>query len=378
MAFMVMNAKAKKTKAKKTKITYIITLAEIGGAQSNLCELLSQLHNRFELSLIVSQEGYVTDVAGKLGVPVFLNRFLKREISVINDIRAFLKMNSFLRKIRPDIVHLHSSKAGIIGRLSCSYLSIPAIFTAHGWGFTEGVPSLRRYIALFAEKLVGPCSCHIITVSEYDRKLALKYKVIEAGKISVIHNCIADLQFERTISAQRIQIVMVARFAHPKNHDVLFNTLKSLEYLKWELQLVGDGPLLADCKRRVEDLGLSSRIHFQGAHSQVPLVLANSHIFVLTSQYEGFPICIVEAMRAALPIIASNVGGVSEAVTDWENGYLVPSDREDLLRKYLEILITNEVLRSKMGTLSRIRFESDFTSVKMTEKTISVYEKCLK
>lgn len=362
----------------RIKLTYIITSAKFGGAQSNVFELLSKLHQRYELSLIAGDIGYLTDAAVDYGIPVFINRHLNRKLNVIEDMRGYFEIKSVLRQIEPDIVHLHSSKAGILGRISAHQLGIPVIYTAHGWGFTAGVPFLRRYIALMAEKLTVKFVNQIITVSYYDFNLAVKHNICQPSKLKVIHNGIPDLNYEQTIDGNDVQLVMVARFLYPKNHMLLFEALQTIKDLNWKLTLIGDGPLLKDCKLRVEKLGLSSKIQFQGAHSQVAQVLANSHVFVLISFFEGFPISILEAMRAGLPVVASDVGGISESVKDSENGYLVVNNKIKILTERLEKLIKDKSLREKMGRDGRGKYEDLFYSEKMIQETEMIYESVLK
>jgi glycosyltransferase involved in cell wall biosynthesis len=172
------------------------------------------------------------------------------------------------------------------------------------------------------------------------------------------------------------RLVMVARFRQPKDHALLLRALAGVEE-DYRLQLVGDGPLMHYAMHLSEALGIDGRVEFLGLRGDVKELLAQAQVFVLASNYEGFPISIVEAMRAGLPVVASDVGGVSESVCDGENGFLVPRGDMPTLRNRLQKLISNATLRERMGAASRRRYVEEFTVERMVSKTLAVYEKVL-
>ncbi len=143
---------------------------------------------------------------------------------------------------------------------------------------------------------------------------------------------------------------MVARFQEPKDHIGLFRALAALKTRDWSLELIGGGPLLAKMRTLAADLGLEQQLIFSGECTDVEVRLAKAQIFILLSRREGFPRSILEAMRAGLPVIASNVGGICEALTHGGNGYLLPAegDTESLLQ-FLLPLLDSPALREKMG-----------------------------
>jgi glycosyltransferase involved in cell wall biosynthesis len=168
---------------------------------------------------------------------------------------------------------------------------------------------------------------------------------------------------------------MVARFDRQKDHLTLIKAFQNL--LGAQLYLVGDGPKLEEVKSLVKQLGIADRVQFFGYCDKVAEILAQVQIFTLISHWEGFPRSIIEAMRAGLPVVASNVGGVAEAVVDGVTGYCVPRGDVDLLQNRLSTLIYNAELRSEMGSRGRQRYESEFTFQRMFEQTFQVYEKVL-
>ena len=362
------------------RLLTIITLPDQGGAQIHLLSLLRGLGGRgISITLATSREGFLTQKARAIGINVHVIPRLIHSPSFYKDTLALLDIVKLLRVLKPDILHLHSSKAGALGRVAARLCKIPAVFTAHGWAFTEGASLKQKLLSIPAEAIVARLGGHIITVSRYDYELALRYRVASAKQMTVVHNGIPDVDCRADPSMRSVpRIVMVARFSPPKDHALLLKALSHLRHESWQLDLVGDGPLLASVSRLANELGLGERVRFLGARSDIPGILAGSDVFVLTSRYEGFPISILEAMRAGLPVVASDVGGVSEAVLDGETGFLIGRGDRKALHDRLKTLLVNPQLRGRMGKEGRRRYEQLFTLDRMVNKTLRVYEHVLK
>jgi len=170
---------------------------------------------------------------------------------------------------------------------------------------------------------------------------------------------------------------MVARFEKQKDHSTLIRALEGLKNLKWELGLVGDGPLFEDTRDMVHQFNLEDRVKFLGRRSDVPEILSKADIFVLASFWEGFPRSILEAMRASLPVVASTVAGVPEAVDDGETGFLVKPGSVDQIQDRLQLLIQDSGLRERLGKNARLKYEKYFTFERMARKTLDIYETVL-
>ncbi|MQT71441.1 glycosyltransferase, partial [Pseudomonas sp. FSL R10-0071] len=169
-------------------------------------------------------------------------------------------------------------------------------------------------------------------------------------------------------------IIMVARFEKPKNQTAVLQALAAIEIQNWHLELVGDGPELAKCVLLAEQLNIARKVTFSGACSDVAVRLGNSDIFVLTSDWEGLPLTILEAMRSSLPVIASDVGGVAESIDDGVTGILVPRDYTVALRNAFVQLLQSQGERESMGYKAREKFEQEFTFDLMLRKTLDVYQ----
>lgn len=362
------------------KIAYVITRScEIGGAHIHIRDLSSWLqHQGHEVKVFVGGEGVFIDLLEKASLSHFQLKYMKRPISPFNDVIAIKELANALKAFQPDIVSAHSAKAGIIARLACANTGLPCVFTAHGWSFTDGVKWPASLIFRSLEKLLAPLSKAIITVCENDKALALEKKVTRADKIKTIHNGMPEIDTSifntsHLPAADSPTIVMVARFEEQKDHRTLVNALASLNDLPWNLQLVGDGPFQEEIKMLARGYGLEDRIQYLGRRQDIPEILDSADVFVLTTNWEGFPRSILEAMRAGLPVIATEVAGIPESVKDQVTGYLVPPGDSELVSQRIRQLLESEDLRKKLGAKGREHFEANFTFEKMANATLDLY-----
>jgi glycosyltransferase involved in cell wall biosynthesis len=174
-----------------------------------------------------------------------------------------------------------------------------------------------------------------------------------------------------------VHVIMVARFESPKDQNLLVRAMSQLQDLPWTLELVGEGPTRTATEKLVAELHLERRVSFPGACTDVPARLARSDIAVLASHWEALPLTILEAMRAALPVIASNVGGVPELIEHNVNGLLVAKASAEELAQALRTLITQPELRRRMGSCGRQRYEREFTQELMAQRLANIYETCI-
>ncbi|CAG9434803.1 TPA: glycosyltransferase family 4 protein [Providencia alcalifaciens] len=371
------------------KIVYVITKAdEIGGAQTHVRDLAKEFKNEGnEVIIIVGEEGIFTKQLQEISISTIILNDLQRNISIFKDISCAIKLRKLIISLNPDIVALHSSKAGIIGRLSLVATKIPVIFTAHGWAFTDGIPANKKYIYIFIEKIFSRLADKIITVSNKDKELAIKYKVSSENKQIVIHNGIPDSIMQKNNAEKnnyngfdnnKVQLISIARFSKQKDHITLFHALKKITYKNWHLKLVGKGPLLDEMIVLSNSLGLSNNITFCGEREDIEHLLVTSDIFLLSTNWEGLPISIIEAMRAGLPIISTDVGGVNELISDNNNGYLVKSKDSSQLARKIESLLLSKERRETFGMKSRELFINKFHISSMYIKTKNTYEAVIK
>lgn len=363
------------------KILYVITRSDVmGGASVHLLDLVEGMSTRgHHTEVLVGGEGIFVEKCRDRGIRVTSLNNLVRPVNPLKDLLCFFELFNKLKRSRPDIVHLHSSKAGILGRMVCKLLGFPCVFTAHGWAFTEGVARNKRYAYTFIEKLMAPLAKKIIAVSDYDKKLALNCGVSNESQLITIHNGVKSFHDKESLKPTGlVQLVMVARFDAPKDQELLIKAMAMVKSPNWALTFVGDGPNLNSCISLAQKLDLSKQLKFVGHSDNIAEHVNSSHIFILLSHWEGLPLTILEAMSAALPIIASNVGGVAETF-DPSCGILVDNNDISSIASEIDNLIINTNLRNKMSRASLLRYEEKFSSEMMLSKTELIYmEVCIK
>ncbi|MCT3200131.1 glycosyltransferase family 4 protein [Limosilactobacillus reuteri] len=364
------------------KILYFITTSNWGGAANHvyeLCRYEVQQGNR--VYLIVGSKGELYDRVKKLNVHVLVVDSVKRNISPFNDIKSIFKIRKIIKKINPDIIHLHSSKAGVIGRLACYKLkNVQVIFTVHGWSFTDGIPSkMKKNLYKIIEKCVAPLTDYFICVSEYDKNLGLRDNILKhkENNYSVIHNGTRISQRKRVLDNRnnKLNLIMTARFSSQKNQRALIKAVSNLDQNKYKLSFIGNGPTEKECKNLCKELNLTTSVDFLGFKDNVGDYLDKNDIFVLSSYYEGLPISIIEAMAHGLPVIASNVGGNSELVENKINGFLV-NDEDELLNS-IKFFINNPQKIREMGKKSKDIYMNEFTLEKNLKSIDSIYNKLI-
>ncbi|MDQ3223288.1 MAG: glycosyltransferase family 4 protein, partial [Gemmatimonadota bacterium] len=330
-------------------------------------------------TVITSGSGPFVEALRAQEVPTVILRHLSVPIGPLRDWRALREIRATLTALRPDLLTTHSSKAGVLGRVAGRSLGIPVVFTAHGWAFTPGIPPFHAAVYRQIERLAGPLSSRIITVSEFDRRLALDARIAGAERVVTVHNGIPDVTPTLRADPGRTpaRLVMVARFEAQKDHPTLLRALAGLQQHSWQLDLIGNGPLMSEMESLASTLGIAARVRFLGQRMDVDRILAQAQVGLLVTNWEGFPLSILEAMRAGLPMVASSVGGIEESVLDGETGFLVPRGGVEPLQERLAQLLTDPGLRVRLGTQGRAHYEQHFTLSHCVTRTLAVYEDVL-
>ena len=355
------------------RVLLVITRGEAGGAQVHVVDLITALRRRVAFTVVVGEAGFLTEALETLGVPVHLLAALQREIALSTDLTAVGALRSLIRSVRPHLVHTHSTKAGLLGRIAARLEGVPAIHTAHAWSFSDGIPWRRKAFAVPLEAVAGRLTARFVVVSEADREVGLRYRVARDNQVRVVHNGVVDTALRAQPDAGEPPVLtMVARLAAPKDHLLLLRALAGVD-LPWHLRLVGDGPDRPAIEAAIQSLGLADRVALLGVRRDIPELLAASDVGVLISRQEGFPLVVLEAMRAGLPVVASDVGGIREAVVTEKTGLLVARGDEHGLRGALARLLGDPALRRTMGAAGRRAYEAGFTVDQMVAGTASVY-----
>jgi glycosyltransferase involved in cell wall biosynthesis len=340
---------------RKPRLLMLITLSELGGAQTAVALLLPGLVGQFEVTLAAWGSGPLRDAAEAAGARYVELRQIRRRIDPWHDALALVELIRLCRKVRPQIVHAHSSKMGVLGRLAAWLAQVPVrVLTVHGWSFAA-YNGLARSLFLSIERLMRPLTTTVVCVAEATRREGLAAGTCDPQRTVVIHNAV-DVRSFRPTSREggTVEVVGVGRFAYPKDFTTLLDAL-TLVAAPCRVRLAGDGPDLGAVASALTRNGLSHRVELLGARADVPDLLASSDVFVLSSRSEGFPVSVLEAMAAGLPVVAPDVGGVGEAVEDGETGFLVPAADAEALAGALERLLVDGELRRRLGAAGRAR-----------------------
>lgn len=362
------------------KILYLVTKSDLGGVSKYLLEIVNNLPEGYTPYFIMSSAGFFSEELCKLGFEknIYFVKMTNSIIDVKTHILSNLKTLSLIFKIKPDIIHCNSTTAGIVGRI-CGFLTgTPVVFTAHGWAFTSGTNKKKQIFYKILETLLAIFTKKIICVSEYDRQIALDVMPFFDNKLVTIHNGISDIsnEFKKSeFSKDKLKIVMISRFCPQKDPYTLIKAVSELnnEGYNVVLDLFGYGEELDKVLATIENTDCSN-INYTGEISDVTPILKNYDVYSLISNWEGLPIGIIEAMRAGLPILVSDVGGNSECVKD--NGFLVKrqdvSDCKIQLKKFLD----NKDNLQEFAKNSRCFFEEEFNTKNVQNKTMKVYYDC--
>lgn len=364
------------------RIAYILTKSSpLGGAQVHVRDLAQYMKSLgHEVHIVVGGQtlrdsGLASQFAAA-GISTGEVVSLRNTATPLHDAIALHQVRKELAAFRPDLVATHSSKAGVLGRAAARSLRIPVTFTVHGWAFTEGVPRRQAFVYRLIETLMSRFTDRIIAVSDADRDLAIGLGVARPERITTIHNGVHDVpvRLRATPGVDSNRLVKVARFDKQKDHRTLLLALHGLKDLPWTLDLIGDGPQLNGIRMLTRDLRLENRVRLLGQCNDVAERLATYQCALLISNWEGLPLSILEAMRAGLPVISSDVGGCREAVSHGESGFLVPRGDVRGLQYQLRRVLCDPSLRSNLGANGRRIFEERFQVEQMMDKTVSLYK----
>jgi len=401
------------------RVCHVITHLAAGGAQLNTLHTVSHLDPaRYEVSLITGVRGELVPFLDDLGgVTVIREPALVREVRPHLDYRACRSIARHLRRLRPDIVHSHTPKAGILGRWAARSVGVPVrVHTHHGFGFHDDQSWIAYNLFLGSERLARRVTTHAIVVSEENRTRAIRLGVVDRDACTLIRSGVAlepyhemweaalhapDRRREMRGRAKRgfdvapdVGVVTMVAGLRPVKAPVdvvrLGARLREIPGRSLELWLVGDGELRRDVEAGARELGLKERagagdgrhargvgLRLWGHRNDVPRFLEATDLLLLTSRWEGMPRVFPEAMAAGLPIVANAVGGCGDAVTDGENGFLVERDDLDTMARRVARLIDDPDEADRFGARSAGRF-AEFDIDEMMRRQDTLYQELVR
>lgn len=340
------------------KILQVITLSELGGAQSVVVNLSNALCCQHEV--VVAAGGSNGGMWELLDCKITKEPIncLKRELSLFYDLLTLFLLLKLYFKYKPDIIHLHSSKIGILGRIAFPKNKI--VYTVHG--FDSIRIAYNKYLSI--ERLLQNNCKAIVAVSEYDRINLLKENI--QSNIHLIHNGInkpLDLYIleDLPFSSFEKKVLCIARAAKPKRMDIFIETAKLLP--QYAFIWIGN---IEKIESPLPNIFFMGNIPNAGKYNHIV------DLFMLSSDFEGLPVVILEAMACGKPIVASKVGGISEIVIDGRNGYVVDNIPDAFADKIRYILDNSDICHD-FGAYSRKFFDENLTIDKMVNKYVNIY-----
>lgn len=378
--------------SKIIKILYLVTQSEFGGAQRYIFDLVTNLSaNNYQIEVAAGGNEELFFQLKEKNIKTYQLKNLVREINPVKDLLAYFEIKKFLKEIKPDILHLNSSKAGVIGAVAGKHCNIKKIiYTVHGFVFEEPLPIWKKLFYYWAEKFSAQYKDTLICVSEFDHQIGIQKKIAPEKKLITINNGISEINFlskemakqklftsnQQLVTSNQPLVGTIAHFYPTKGLIYLVQAAKIvIERLpETTFAIIGDGQQRKLLQTKIKKLHLAKNFLLLGAKNQAWQYLPAFDIYVCCSVKEGFPFSILEAMAAGLPIVSTKVGGISEMIQNEKTGLLVePAKPQNLAEAIIKIL-KNKNLAEKIGYQAQIEVKQKFSLTKMITETEKIYQ----
>ncbi len=358
------------------QILHVITRGDVGGAQTHVVELAAAQAALGDVaSIMTGCDGPAMDRARALGIDVEIVPSLADARASGSLRNAYRDLDRRLTAVDADIVHSHSSHAGLLARAVCRRRGLVSVYTAHGWPFQKGATWRQRLSSLAGEAVGGRLGDAVICLTDAEAARARRARVVAPDRVWVVPNGIVDVpESSRRLAGTTtgpIGLVMVARFAPPKMQFELIGALAGVADRDWTLTFVGDGPGRVTCEALAARLH-GDRVRFLGHRDDVVEILAANDVALLWSRYEGMPMALLEGMRAGLCCVSSDLPGSRVLFGSPPAGLLV--DGQPALVAGLRELFDDPGRIDALGARARDRYERSYTAGAMAQAVRTVYE----
>lgn len=383
------------------RVIHIITRMIIGGAQENTLFNCLDLHRDYHDDVLLvtgpslGPEGDLLTQGRAGDLPIQLVPELIRAINPIKDWQALQSLRRAIRSFKPDVVHTHSAKGGLLGRRAAFQERVPVIVhSVHGAPFHPYQSALARNLFRLCETKAANWCDRMISVADAMTDLMVDARVAKPEKFTTIYsgmdvepflNAEQDRDATRAslnIKPQHVVIGKIARLYHLKGHEDLITAAPALiaSWPQVRFLLVGDGILRATLQQRIDSMGLSNHFIFTGLvpPSEVPRMIGAMDALVHTSYREGLARALPQALIAGRPVISYDIDGAREVTIDNETGFLVPPGDTNRLSQRLIEVVSDRAGRERMGAAGRDRFTDRFRHQTMTREIRALYEEILR
>lgn len=353
-----------------TKKTIVHIAQSAGGVAEYLYMFFKNFKDEnYENVLIVSEdyknqlERFKTYTSNIYIVPMV------REVEAKKDIKSIIKVRKILKQIKPDIVYLHSSKAGAIGRIALAFnFKTKILYNAHGWYFNAQISDKKKKLFALIERILAIKTDKIINISKSEYDSALKYKIAPEKKMCIIENGIDFTKFQNNdkyreetrkkydITENEIVIGVVGRLTEQKDPITMIKAfeLVNKENNNTRLMYVGSGELEEDVRQYAKEHNILDKVIITGWVDNVEKYIPAFDIAVLPSKWEGFGLVLIEYMACNKPIVATNVGGIKDIIENYRNGILCNVQDYKTISETIIFLIENEDLKERIISQNKV------------------------
>ncbi|MCL5290231.1 MAG: glycosyltransferase family 4 protein [Bacillota bacterium] len=372
----------------RIKVLHVVRPAA-GGMKNHLINLIQYTdQTRFDVAVACPPNTALWDELAALGVRT-IPISLVGEISPTRDYAAVHSLVKYLHQSGTTILHAHSSKGALVGRLAAMLARTPVvIFTAHNSIFYEEWPGWKKKLFATVEKFLARFTDKIITVSDALKQELMEWEGLPAKQLTTIYNGIEADKFNIKADTKAIRrslkipdlgpvVGTIARLAPQKGISHFLKAASLLKEYQVNFLVVGDGPLMETLKQEASELGLQNRVLFAGRREDIAEILSILDIFVLPSVTEGLPLTVLEAMAAGKPVVATRVGGVPEAIVEGKTGLVVAPKDPEALAVALAGLMGERDRLLRMGANGQKHVVEKFTVKMMVDKTMDLYQQLL-
>ncbi|MFT4556035.1 MAG: glycosyltransferase involved in cell wall biosynthesis [Planctomycetaceae bacterium] len=380
-------------------VAHVITRMIIGGAQQNTLFTCEDQHRDFddEVTLItgpaIGPEGTLMDRAHEAGFRIVEIPELRRSIHPWRDWSSYRRLVSVLRDLKPDVVHTHSSKAGIIGRKAAAAANVPVVHTIHGASFHRGQSALasgvyrclERWAACRTDAFISVCDSltdqYVAAGIAPRDRFTTVYSGMDVDPFLHPPRARNEVRQQLGLKPEHVAVAKVARLFHLKGHKFLIEAARRIVDRSPNVRfvLIGDGILRADFEQRISQLGLSDHFILTGLvpPEQIPELINAADIVAHTSEWEGLARVLPQGLIAGKPVVSYDVDGAREVVIPGETGYLLPVEEIAGVADAICELAESAELRDRLGMNGRERFTEIFRHQTMTTQIREVYERVL-
>ena len=375
-----------------TKILHLITRLAVGGAQDNtFISVEMGDRSQFSIHLASHPEGLWSDRAQQVADVFHPLPHLVNPVNPVTDLQALLEIISLLRRENFALIHTHSSKAGILGRIAGRIVGVPVIIhTIHGFSFHDFMPFWQRQLYINLEKMMKFCSDFIITVSELNRQQGAQLGILDLARSQTVYSGIDFTKLDQPVNYQEMRaslgippdyqiIVMVGRLDPQKAPQYLIDAFAQvlISCPDTVLLLVGEGEEQGNLEAQVKKLEIADQVKFLGFRTDIPAILQVSDIFALSSLWEGLGRAMTEAMLLGKPVVVPEIYGIPEIVHQGETGLLYPPKDVHQLAKHLVYLLQNPKAAKQLGDNAKRLTRNLFDARIMVKQLEEIYLKLL-